>query len=199
MKAIESDHLIDLLQADVRKLILTATHLQSMDPEALHERPSVKKWNVVQILEHLNSYGRYYLLAIEKSMRQHRPAVARFSPGWLGDYFTRLMKPAEDGQVHHKMQSPKDHRPPKDLDFLPVLNEFLEQQRYLLDLLALAREKNIGRIRVPISLSKFIRLKLGDTFRFVIAHEQRHFVQIHTTLAAVKEAKDKLPVILPAM
>jgi hypothetical protein len=32
-------------------------------------------------------------------------------------------------------------------------------------------------------------LKLGDTFRFIIAHEQRHFVQIRNTLEAVTSEK----------
>jgi hypothetical protein len=32
-----------------------------------------------------------------------------------------------------------------------------------------------------------IKLKLGDTFRFFIAHEQRHFIQIQNTLQLLPE------------
>ena len=96
------------------------------------------------------------------------------------------MKPGEDGTITNKMQSPKDHRPSKYLDVFPVLTTFLEQQHYLLELLEQAKAKNISSIRTPISISRLIRLKLGDTFRFLVAHEQRHFVQIDNTLAMVK-------------
>jgi hypothetical protein len=109
------------------------------------------------------------------------------------------MKPGENGTIAHKMQSPKDHRPQRHPDAFPVLNTFLEQQHYLLELLELARLKNIGSIRTPISISRFIKLKVGDVFRFLIAHEQRHFVQIENTLAALKGITGKYPVIHPAM
>lgn len=186
MKKYKSIELLEQLQSDTRQLILTANYLQTIDPGVLLQEPAPGKWSVIQVLEHLNSYGRYYLLAIERSLENDKPAVEVFRPGWLGNYFTKLMKPGEDGAIINKMQSPKDHRPSKYLDVFPVLTTFLEQQHYLLELLELAKSKNIGSIRTPISISRLIRLKLGDTFRFLIAHEQRHFVQIENTLAMVK-------------
>jgi DinB superfamily len=80
----------------------------------------------------------------------------------------------------------KGHRPAALLDAHTVLDTFIRQQHELLELLELAKTKNIGSIRTPISISRLIRLKLGDTFRFLIAHEQRHFIQVKNTLAAVK-------------
>jgi hypothetical protein len=186
MKKYKSTELLEQLQADTRQLILTANYLRTVDPGLLLQEPAPGKWSVVQVLEHLNSYGRYYLLAIERSLEIDKPAIEDFKPGWLGNYFTRLMKPAEDGTIRNKMQSPKDHRPAKYLDVFPVLTTFLEQQQYLLELLEQAKSKNISSIRTPISISRLIRLKLGDTFRFVIAHEQRHFVQIDNILAMAK-------------
>lgn len=85
------------------------------------------------------------------------------------------------------MKSPKDHRPAAFLDPVPVLATFIKDQYVLLDLLEKAKAKNIGRIRVPVSLSRFIRLKAGDTFRFLVAHEQRHFLQIKQVLEQVKK------------
>ena len=45
----------------------------------------------------------------------------------------------------------------------------------------------MGKIRISISISRFVKLKLGDTFRFLIAHEQRHFVQVARTLYVTRE------------
>jgi hypothetical protein len=193
MKKYKSIELLEHLQADTRQLILVAEYLQSADAGLLLQEPAPGKWSVIQVLEHLNSYGRYYLLAIERSLEKDKPATEVFKPGWLGNYFTKLMKPGADGIITNKMKSPKDHRPAKYLDVLPVLTTFLEQQHYLLELLELAKSKNIGSIRTPISISRLIRLKLGDTFRFVIAHEQRHFVQIDNTLAMIKGSINIFP------
>jgi len=199
MSRFRSIEILESLQDDVRQLILEANYLKSIDPAILLQEPGPGKWSVTQVLEHLNSYGRYYLLAMERSMNKNIPAVEYFQPGWFGNYFTKLMKPGENGKISNKMKSPKDHRPSKYPDAFPVLNTFLEQQQYLIDLLESAKSKNLGAIRTPISISRFIKLKLGDTFRFFIAHEQRHFVQINNALVSIRGVKDILPTTHPAI
>jgi hypothetical protein len=187
MKRYNSLALLEELQADVRQLILQANKLKSEDPGLLQEQPAPGKWNVVQVLEHLNSYGRFYIPAIDNSLKKNKPATEIYKPGFIGDFFTKLMRPSEKGTVQYKMKSPKDHRPPAHMDHQAVLKTFLEQQQAFLELLEKAKTKNIGSIRTQITLSRFIRLKTGDTFRFLIAHEQRHFIQISNTLAQVKK------------
>lgn len=185
MKKTRSLELLDQQQSYVRKIIATTMLVRQEDPELLLRQPAPGKWSVIQTLYHLNSYGRYYLPAIEKAMQESKASQEWYTPGWLGNYFTNMMLP-KNGVVTNKMQAPKDHRPPPDLDIKPVMDEFLTQQNHLLELLEAAKSKNIGAIRVPISLSKMVKLKLGDTFRFFIAHEQRHLVQVHLALQACK-------------
>lgn len=190
MNTFDSLSLLEQLQADTRQLIATATFLKNEDPGLLLEQPGPGRWSVIQVLEHLNSYGLYYLPALRKGLMNGDGAVKAFRPGWLGNYFTHLLQPKE-GVVKNKMKAPKGHRPSFHVDAQPVIETFLLQQHQLLELLELAKQKNIGSIRIPVSLTKLIRLKAGDTFRFFIAHEQRHFVQIKNTLAEVKSATGK--------
>jgi hypothetical protein len=191
MKTFKSITLLESLEADTRQLILIAIQLQNADPDILLKQPAPGKWSVAQVLEHLNSYGRYYLPAIEKSLKEDKPAKENFKPGWLGNYFTRMMKPGEDGKIANKMNAPRNHRPPENIDSKPVCDNFIAQQQRLLILLDQAKQKNIGSIRTPVSVSRFIKLKSGDTFRFFIAHEQRHFIQIGNVLATVKKTTNK--------
>src|SRR5436190_1103343 len=144
MKSFNSIFLLEELQADVRQAVLSATYLQKEDPDLLLITPSAGKWSVAQVLEHLNSYGRYYLPAIEKSLQSNKPPVRYFTPGWFGNYFPKIMKPSADGRIRHKMSSPKDHRPANDLDINSVVNDFMDQQQRLLNLLEAAKQKNIG-------------------------------------------------------
>lgn len=199
MKTFTSNNLLEELQADIRQLVLTATYLQKEDPELLLANPARGKWSVAQVLEHLNSYGRYYLPAIEKSLLVNKPNKERFTPGWLGNYFTIMMKPGVDGKISNKMSAPKNHRPSTDLDIKPVMDTFLQQQQQLLDLLEMAKQKDIGAIKTPISISRFVKLKVGDTFRFFVAHEQRHFLQIANVINDVRKATGKFQATPPAI
>lgn len=35
----------------------------------------------------------------------------------------------------------------------------------------------VEKIRIPISINQLIKIRLGDSLRFVIYHNQRHFQQ----------------------
>lgn len=187
MKKIKTAELLENLEADTRKCILQINYLLQQDPEVLLKQPGEGKWSVAQVIEHLNSYGRYYLPIIERSLINPRYASTEFyKPGWLGDYFTKSMLPKRNGQVTNKMQAPAAHRPSVDVDSRKVLEDFLQQEYLLLQLLDKAGTTNLERIRISISISRFIKIKLGDTFRFLIAHHQRHFVQVENTLKVVR-------------
>jgi uncharacterized damage-inducible protein DinB len=185
--------LIGQLQGEVRELILKTNYIKKEDNRVLTIQPAPGEWSVTQVLAHMNSYGSYYLPAIEKSMTESvKPAAEWFRAGWLGDYFTRIMRPGINGKIANKMKAPKEHSPLPLFDVNAVFETFIEQQFTLLNLLEEAKRKNIGSIRTPVSISKFIKLKTGDTFRFIIAHEQRHFVQISNILKQLKETELKL-------
>jgi hypothetical protein len=60
---------------------------------------------------------------------------------------------------------------------ITTLDRFLKQQELLKALLQQALEADITKIKTAISLSKFIKLRLGDTFRFYVYHIERHIAQ----------------------
>ncbi len=199
MKKFKSEELINQLEADVRQLIAAAEHLQQADTVKLSYPPEEGKWSAAQALEHLNMYSRYYLPAIEKAMMHIPKEVnAWFVPGFFGNYFTNMMMPKNVYEVKNKMQAMKAYRPERGVNVEGVFKEFYEHQNKLLQLLETARKRNLEQIRVPISISKLIKLKLGDTFRFLIAHEQRHMIQARNAIRATGVSTDKFPVILEA-
>jgi DinB superfamily len=160
---------------------------EKYSPEVLRQSPAEGKWSVAQVLDHLNGYNRYYLSAIESQLDKTALPNAQetFRAGWLGKYFTNLMMPPAPGKKTVKMKSPKDHEPASFPDPEAMIREFISGEEKLLMLLEKSREINLGKVRIPISLNRFIRLKLGDTFHFLVAHQQRHFFQIQQILEHV--------------
>jgi hypothetical protein len=137
-------------------------------------------WSVAQCLDHLNSYGRYYLPQIEKKMGAKLDVNAEsFTSTWLGNYFTRIMDP-QTGKK--KFKAFKNHRPAKELDAHKVVAEFIEQQETMLRYLVHARHCDLNNVRVPLSIFKLITFKLGDAFQFIIAHNERHVLQAKRNL-----------------
>ena len=189
MKNIKTSELLDQLKADTRQVIMQAKILLQNDPELLTRQPAPGKWSIAQILEHLNAYGRYYIPEIRKALDESNLSPElKYNSGWLGNFFTNSMKPTAEKRVKNKMKAMKDYTPTPDLDSKTVIDEFIRQQQEMLNLLEISAQKNLGRIRIPISITKFIRLKLGDTFRFLTAHNQRHFIQCENTLNTLRGA-----------
>lgn len=180
---IEKQKILTELLDQTEKLLETAISEWQLVPHSqFARRPTPTAWSANESLQHLNSYGRYYLSTIEKSIVPDIDRIREFSPGWLGNYFTNLMKPQPGGKVS-KMKSPKDHRPVKILESHLVVSEFIDQQERLLQLLRKSTSANWD-VRVPISLTQLIRLKLGDVLLFYTAHQERHYLQAQRALQA---------------
>jgi hypothetical protein len=196
---IQQEELLESLKKDVEILLECADFFRN-EIDALLIPPMPEKWSVAQTLEHLNGYGRVYLPMINKaiSVSQSKRA-AWFNSGFLGNYFTNMMKPKNVFEVKNKMKAFKAHMPDNNLNPGKVLDEFVEQQHQFLLLLEMAKLKDLNAVRVPLSVTKLIKLKLGDTFRFLIAHEQRHFVQARNAIKTIGLSTNKFPVILQAV
>lgn len=81
-----------------------------------------------------------------------------------------------------KYKAFKGHIPDSDLNTSEVVAEFLRQQEEMLMYLREAEARNLDKIKIPISIGKFIRLRLGDVFQFIIAHNERHIRQAKRNL-----------------
>ncbi|WP_106792199.1 DinB family protein [Aquimarina sp. Aq78] len=174
MKITSKDLLLDLVER-TRKNINEAEKYNQLSIEKLNWKNTPESWSILECLEHLNLYGDYYLPEIEDRMlRSKRKNASVFKSGLLGNYFAKMMLPREKLNT---MKTFKDKNPiNNDLDE-KCIDRFIAQQHKTLELLDIARNKDLSKIKTSISISKWIKLKLGDTFRVLIYHNQRHIVQ----------------------
>lgn len=174
-RTISQQLLLDQLEEQVERQLSTAvTDYQNSSRERLLQKPASGGWSAAECLWHLNSYGNYYLPEIEAGLSSGSPSTGTFTSTWLGAWFTRMMQP---GAKTKKMKAFKGHTPPPELDPLPVVAEFIQQQERLLLLLRKARAVNMNRIRIGISIMPWFKMKLGDVFQLLIVHQERHLQQ----------------------
>ncbi len=169
--------LIEELKKVTSDLISQAAEFKKLSIKELNYRASADSWSILECLEHLNRYGDFYLVEIEKRMLAAPvdKEADQFRPGRLGNYFTDMIRPKEG--VVKKMKSPKNMNPLHSELGPTVIDRFLKQQQRMLQLLDQAGTVNLTKTKTAISISNLIKLRLGDTFRFVIYHNQRHLLQ----------------------
>jgi hypothetical protein len=177
MKEINQKQLLETLETRVKSHLTQAIHqFQNLTEKELLQAATDGGWSIAQCLEHLNSYGDYYLPLIEKNLKgaDNQSENGSFKSSWLGNYFIRMMEPTTGKK---KFKAFKGHIPVPELDAYAVIAEFIRQQEQLLYLLKKAEKVHLNSIRIPISITRFIKLKLGDVFQFIIAHDERHIQQ----------------------
>jgi hypothetical protein len=180
MKPESAQALIDKLEADVeRQLQLAIASFQNLSAEKLEAKPAKGGWSIAQCFAHLNSYSQYYLPRIEKGLIVKHPHNPTFKSTWLGQYFTNIIRPS--GKMK-KYKAIKLHEPDAHVSGTAAVAEFIEYQERLLKLLAESRLTDLNKIKIPISILPWIKLRLGDVFQFVVAHQERHLQQAERIL-----------------
>lgn len=173
----ERQKLIEELKKITQSLIGRAEEYKNLSTEELNSRPQPGSWSVLECLEHLNLYGEFYLPEIEKRLLDHpaREEARQFRPGLLGNYFVNMMQVKNDRVK--KIKTFKDKDPiHAELD-TSTIDRFIKQQKQMLRLLEMAKKKDLTHIKTNISISTWVKLRLGDTLRVVIYHNQRHIWQ----------------------
>lgn len=174
MKTATEQLISDLIER-TRQTLNDTIRLQQLSTDVLNRHPDQGKWNALECIEHLNLYGDFYLPEISKRINNSgHPAEPVFKSGLLGNYFAQSMLPRE---TLNKMKTFKDKNPVGKNYDQSVLDRFVAQQHKLLELLDSARKVSLTKTKTAISISSLIRLRLGDTLRVVVYHNQRHLVQ----------------------
>ncbi|HEX6981372.1 MAG TPA: hypothetical protein VF181_01295 [Balneolaceae bacterium] len=107
-----------------------------------------------------------------------------FKSGLFGNYFTKSMLPKENLT---KMNTFEDKDPIGNPLKKSSVDRFIGQQQQILSLLDKSKGTNLSKTKVPLSLSKWIKLRLGDVFRVVVYHNERHLVQAKEMLNNYKK------------
>jgi hypothetical protein len=162
-------------------LEFTQKQLSNLSDIQLTWKPSDSTWSIHEIIAHLNEYAAFYHPAFTKkiSLTRYRNPRINFISSPLGKSAWKSMQLGQLKNIKRKFNAARNFNPifNKDLIKGDDIQIFKRFQQELLTILESAKSVNIQRAKVPTSISKFVRLRLGDAFLFVIYHNQRHIQQ----------------------
>jgi len=177
---IKTSILIEELTEITKQNLLEVQEFQKLSIEQLNRKSNSDSWSILECIEHLNLYSQFYIpeikLKIKDSKSKHE---ATFKSGMLGNYFSKAMLPREK---INKMKTFKDKNPVGSKLDTSVLENFIDFQKKTLDLLNQSNKVSLNKTKTNITISSWLKLKLGDTFRVVIYHNHRHIVQAKNVL-----------------
>lgn len=178
---IATNELFTLLEECTQRNLQYAKKMQDLSIQKLNYKADENTWSILECIEHLNRYGNFYLPEINQQIKKakHEPSklfVSRF----LGNYFVQSIKPKKK---LNKMKTFTTMNPNGSVLTKEVLTKFIAQQNEILNLLVRARKVNLNKTKTAISISRWIKLKLGDTFQVLIYHNQRHIEQAKKIMA----------------
>ncbi|RDV13059.1 DinB family protein [Pontibacter diazotrophicus] len=153
-----------------------SSELASLDLSALNFKAAPDSWSILECLEHLNRYSRYYNPALAKAIEANAAAaddVQSISYSWLGMKSLEMVRPQ-----HAKKHKTVKHMNPNNSSLGPAtVKEFLKHQEGLLHLLKRAGKANLHKKAVPVEFFKLLKLRIGEALEFVVLHEERHIQQ----------------------
>lgn len=180
----KSETLIRDLSEMTRNHLERITALRALSEQELNHRSAPDRWSALECIEHLARYEDFYLPELDKRIKAKKhSASTEFTSGWLGEYFAKSMMPKEK---LNKMKTFTNMNPQGSALDKGTLDRFEHQLREMLTRLQDARKVNLNRTKTSISISNFIKLRLGDTFRVVIYHNERHMLQAERAVASAR-------------
>ena len=148
----------------------------------LTKKENEKKWSALEVIEHLNKVYDIYLDNFKKAISEAKE---------LNDTETTQMKRTILGKLSIYVNKPKRKKrrfKMKTFDFFTpavapdqlhdIIDTYLKNKETFNELIKEARTKDLTNVKVPTALGQKVKFYIPECFEFLIAHEERHMVQI---------------------
>lgn len=190
---INKDSLFFTLKNEINNQIIFIESLTQLNDQQLNFRLNDNSWSILECIEHLNRYNQYYVAQIECKLKITADNnIDIYKSGLLGNYFANSMLPKDK---LNKMKTFQKMNPIHSKLNRHIMTDFIDYNKQLLNLLESSYKKDINKIKIPITISKWIKIRLGDTFRFVINHNIRHIHQIKNIIEQLNKKKETIKVL----
>jgi len=161
----------------------------TLDKSSLVSKPDEKTWSVLEVIDHLNLVYDKYLdnawRAVENAKDLSDGHIMKRKTTILGSLSVYSQRPK--GQKRKfKMKTFDFFEPGVHLEEIDkTLNQYFKNKSRFNEILRKARLKDLERVKIPTSLGENVQFYFYQCMEFLIAHEQRHVVQLKSLISAV--------------
>lgn len=181
-------HLLEkLLQDSNQNLQFIQSEVTKNPNHILTWKEAESKWSVFDVVDHLNKVYELYLPNFKKAI-ENAPELANkgYEEGVQRTIIGRLsiyaMKP-KGSRRRFKMKTFDFFMPSySDDSGSALVDTFIENKNMFNGFIKDARFKNLKGIKIPTALGEKMKFYIPECFEFILAHENRHLVQIKTIL-----------------
>ena len=164
---------------------LAESLLGDMTTQQMAWNPAPDSWNALEVLDHLNSAAEQYFELIQKTVDRTRArglvATDSFRPGFLQSRFIQLLEPKPGSRA---LPAPGKFRPKsKGEADCGLRDRFLANTDALQTLLREADGVHLSKVRFASPATPLLRFNIGEAFWLLVAHENRHLLQIQRICA----------------
>lgn len=157
-----------------------------LSEDQMQWKPNVKSWSILEVFAHLNASSHYYQNIIHKKILENQDSepMTTFVSSPLGKATWRLVKLGKMRNVKRHVKSARVFNPEYfGLEIQRTeLETFVKYLKEMSHILEEAEKVNLRKIKLPMAVSKFVHLRLGDALMFHVYHNERHIEQINSIL-----------------
>ncbi|MFT6866587.1 MAG: hypothetical protein ACJA08_001418 [Cyclobacteriaceae bacterium] len=162
------------------------SNIAILDQEVLNWKENDKKWSVLEILSHLNQVCELYFPKFEKVLSQAKPLPeGKFLSKQntiLGQLSIYSMLP-KNRKRRFKMTTFNFFEPVSSPEFTEkTISKYLENKERLNQFINQARFLDLSRLKISTALGDKVRFYIPECFEFLLAHEERHMIQLEEVL-----------------
>lgn len=169
--------------SDLEKISTDAGEIFGELPaQQLNWKPNAESWSIAQCFEHLIVTNNLYFPNIQKVIDgTHRNNFFSKIP-FSTDLIAVLMKNALNPDQKRKTKTFKIFEPSASDVSPTIIEDFIENNRKLIEMIEAVKDFNIHKIKIAEPLSVALNLRLDDAFEVLVIHEKRHFGQAERVL-----------------
>lgn len=182
MKSKDSKELIDeLIKLNTQLSEVVNEKIVPLSESQKKWKPSQEKWSVLECFAHMNKIYSFYIPTIQKKIdkKANLDPIERFTSSHIGRTLYKSMQLNKARRPRRRLKSPRSFNPKISPDLVSGKDDrdFLGFQEQMNQLLKDTYQVNLRKIKIPLSLSKVVKIRLGDALLFVIYHNERHVQQ----------------------
>lgn len=181
IKSMKQSQLINELIKTSKQLNIRASEISQLPLNDLNKRPNEKAWNTLECFKHLNLYIDIYNDFFEESLQKASRVKKdkEIKAGLFGAKFISLMEPKEDGIK--KMSTFRSKDPIHCAIPKTEIDHFIASNSKTIQFLEESKKKDIQSVKCKLAIP-LLKIKLSDSFQFLVAHNKRHFIQIKNAI-----------------